>query len=60
MVVYHAYFFNFLTSLPNRTLFNDRLNLYVGADNLLDKDYEESFALPQAGRTIYGGAEIRF
>jgi outer membrane cobalamin receptor len=44
----------------DKALFNDRLNLYLGADNLLDKDYEESFALPQAGRTIYGGAEIRF
>ncbi len=44
----------------DKSLFNDRLNLYVGADNLLDKDYEESYALPQAGRTIYGGAEIRF
>ncbi len=44
----------------DKALFNDRLNLYVGADNLLDKNYEESFALPQAGRTIYGGAEIRF
>lgn len=44
----------------DKALFNDRLNLYVGADNILDKDYEESFALPQAGRTVYGGAEIRF
>jgi outer membrane cobalamin receptor len=44
----------------DKALFNDRLNLYLGADNLLDKDYEEAYCLPQAGRTIYGGAEIRF
>lgn len=44
----------------DKALFNDRLDLYVGADNLLDKDYEEAYSLPQAGRTVYGGAEIRF
>ncbi len=36
-----------------------RISLYVGADNLFDADYEESYGLPQAGRFIYGGVRIR-
>jgi outer membrane receptor protein involved in Fe transport len=34
------------------------LRLYFGADNLLDEDYEESYAFPQAGRSLYGGLLI--
>jgi len=41
-------------------LLEKRLNLYVGADNLLDEDYEQSYGLPQAGRTLYAGVEYRF
>jgi outer membrane cobalamin receptor len=44
----------------DQALFNDRLHLYLGADNLFDEDYEESFYFPQAGRVVYGGVEIRF
>jgi outer membrane cobalamin receptor len=44
----------------DKALFNDRLKLYLGVDNLLDKDYEESYGFPQAGRTVYGGAKIVF
>jgi vitamin B12 transporter len=35
-----------------------RLNLYLGADNILDKDYEQSYGFPQAGRFIYGGVTV--
>jgi vitamin B12 transporter len=35
-----------------------RLNFYLGADNLFDEDYEESYGFPQAGRFIYGGVRI--
>jgi vitamin B12 transporter len=31
------------------------LNFYLGADNVFDEDYEESYGFPQAGRFIYGG-----
>ncbi|MEJ2588105.1 MAG: TonB-dependent receptor, partial [Deltaproteobacteria bacterium] len=44
----------------NQSLFNGLLDLYVGADNLFDKDYEESYGFPGAGRVIYGGAQINF
>lgn len=41
-------------------MWNRRITLYAGADNILDKDYEQTYALPQAGRFIYGGMEVRF
>jgi vitamin B12 transporter len=44
----------------SQTLLNRRVTLYVGADNLLDADYEESYALPQSGRYIYAGVELRY
>ena len=37
-----------------------RLHIYVGADNLFDRDYEQAYGFPQAGRTLYAGAQIRF
>jgi outer membrane cobalamin receptor len=36
------------------------LRLYLGVDNLFDEDYEESYAFPQAGQTIYGGIDMYF
>ncbi|MBN1932959.1 MAG: TonB-dependent receptor [Desulfobacterales bacterium] len=41
-------------------LHNDLLSLYIGADNLFDEDYAESYSFPRAGQTIYGGFEVRF
>ena len=39
----------------SKKLINDKLNLYLGADNILDENYEQSLGFPQAGRMIYGG-----
>lgn len=44
----------------SKTVLADKVELYAGVDNLFDKDYEESYGLPQPGRTIYGGIEYRF
>ena len=44
----------------SQQLLSERLSLYVGADNLFDQDYEQSYGLPQPGRTLYAGAEYRF
>jgi vitamin B12 transporter len=44
----------------SQQVFVNGLEIYAGADNLLDEDYEESYGLPQPGRTIYGGVEYRF
>ncbi|MBW1901434.1 MAG: TonB-dependent receptor [Deltaproteobacteria bacterium] len=33
---------------------------YAGANNLFDKDYEESYGFPQAGRMVYGGMKVAF
>ncbi|MFZ0447991.1 MAG: TonB-dependent receptor [Desulfatiglandaceae bacterium] len=41
-------------------LLNDRMSLYLGANNLFDQNYEESYGFPRAGRTVYGGVEVRF
>ena len=41
-------------------LLKDKVTLYCGVDNLLDENYEQSYGLPQAGRYIYGGLELRF
>lgn len=44
----------------SQSLFDDRVSVYVGADNLFDKNYEESYGYPAEGRFIYIGAETRF
>ena len=44
----------------DQTLFNNFLDVYVGADNLFDKYYEESYGFPGAGRVIYGGVAVYF
>ena len=40
--------------------FDNALKTYVGADNLLDEYYEESYALPRPGRSIYAGVSYSF
>jgi outer membrane receptor protein involved in Fe transport len=42
----------------DQTLLHGRLHLYLGADNLFDVDYEESYGYPQAGMFIYGGVKV--
>ena len=44
----------------SRRLYRNRVNLYIGVNNLLDRNYETAYGFPQAGRFIYGGAECRF
>jgi vitamin B12 transporter len=45
----------------DQALMRNRLHLYVGADNLLDNDYDEAFGgYPGPGRYLYGGVEVRF
>jgi len=36
------------------------LNVYAGVDNLFDEDYEESYAYPRPGRTLYCGFDYAF
>jgi outer membrane cobalamin receptor len=42
----------------DQVLLKNRLNLYIGVDNLFDDDYETSYGFPQAGRFIYGGLQV--
>jgi vitamin B12 transporter len=43
-----------------QNLFKKRVALYVGADNVFNEDYEQSYGIPRPGRFIYGGFEYRF
>ena len=43
----------------SQRLLDDKMTLYVGADNLFDENYETSYGFPQAGRFLYGGFEFR-
>ena len=44
----------------NQNLGTSGFNIYAGAENLLDETYEESYLLPQPGRTLYAGVEYHF
>ncbi len=43
----------------SQKILKDKVTLYVGADNILDENYETSYGFPQAGRYIYGGLEFQ-
>ena len=43
-----------------QALLEDRVEIHVRVDNLLDEDYEQSYGLPRAGRTVYGGFKVPF
>jgi len=41
-------------------LYGDKATVYLGADNLLNEEYEQSYGVPRPGRMIYGGFEYSF
>ncbi|MCC6706540.1 MAG: TonB-dependent receptor [Gammaproteobacteria bacterium] len=43
----------------SRPLLGPRIKVFVGADNLFDADYQEAYGLPQAGRLLYAGFDIK-
>ncbi|MBW2187549.1 MAG: TonB-dependent receptor, partial [Deltaproteobacteria bacterium] len=44
----------------SQALLNEALELYLGANNLFDEDYEQSYGYPQPGRNVYAGVSYRF
>lgn len=42
----------------SQKLYHDTVNLYLGVNNLFDRNYETAYGFPQAGRFIYGGVEL--
>lgn len=44
----------------DQRLLDGLLDLYIGADNLFDKNYEEGYGFPSPGRTVYGGLIIYY
>jgi outer membrane receptor protein involved in Fe transport len=43
----------------SQRIFDNKVTLSVGVDNLFDENYETSYGLPRAGRFLYGGVEFR-
>ncbi len=41
-------------------LYKDILSVFIGADNLFDENYEESYGYPREGRTAYLGMTAKF
>ncbi|SMC58866.1 Outer membrane cobalamin receptor protein [Desulfocicer vacuolatum DSM 3385] len=52
--------FQIIDCKVSQTLFEDALEVYLRAANLLDEDYEQSYGYPAQGRTFYVGAVLRF
>ena len=44
----------------SQDLVRDRIQVYIGVDNLGDIDYETSYGYPQAGRFLYAGLTLRY
>jgi outer membrane cobalamin receptor len=44
----------------SQKLFENKATVYIGADNLFNVDYEDTYGVPRPGRYIYGGFEYRF
>jgi vitamin B12 transporter len=44
----------------SQKLYKKKLSVYVGADNLFNKNYEQSYGIPRPGRFIFGGIEYNF
>ncbi|MDD2338319.1 MAG: TonB-dependent receptor, partial [Geobacteraceae bacterium] len=44
----------------SQKILDDRFTLYVGALNLFNEDYEQSYGIPLPGRFIYGGVTYHF
>lgn len=52
--------FTVVNAKISQSLINDTVTVYVRGQNLFDEDFEQSYDLPQAGRTVYGGCDVRF
>ncbi len=44
----------------DQKLLDNFLDVYLGADNLFDKNYEEGYGFPAPGRVVYGGVALYF
>ena len=52
--------YNLVDLKLEQRIIKDRLYGYIGATNLFDEDYEESYGFPQTGRTAYAGMKLTF
>jgi outer membrane cobalamin receptor len=42
-----------------KELFEERLAVYFGVENLADENYQRSYGVPDAGRTFFGGLRVK-
>ncbi len=60
-IVRHAMADYVVTNIKlSQKLFKDRVSVYIGADNLFNKDYEDTYGIPRPGRYVYAGFDYRF
>lgn len=52
--------YNVVDMRLSKAFFEDTLEVFAGADNLFDEDYDEGYALPRPGRTLYTGVTWNF
>jgi len=52
--------YDLLSAQVRYLLPRDTGSVYIGADNLLDEDYETSYGFPQAGRFAYMGLQLNW
>lgn len=52
--------YNLVSVKVSQKFLKDTLALYIGAKNLFDENYEESYSFVREGRRIYGGIEYHF
>ncbi|MFH0731031.1 MAG: TonB-dependent receptor [Pseudomonadota bacterium] len=57
-VQYEMNDFTILDARFEKVLLSGKMGVFVGAGNLLDEDYEESYGIPCEGRTFYGGIRV--
>ncbi len=49
-----------LLDLRATVVLKDMVDLYVGVDNVLDENYEQSYGVPREGRMFYAGIKAAF
>jgi outer membrane cobalamin receptor len=52
--------YNLINFKVTQAIFKSMLDLYVGVDNLLDKNYQDSYGFAAPGRYIYLGLDFNF
>jgi outer membrane cobalamin receptor len=44
----------------SQKILHDRVTVYVGADNIMNRNYEDTYGIPRPGRYVFAGFDYRF